>query len=469
MAARRAPKKGQGLGDIVVGAAPLSQQFQRIGGSMTPRMVSSILREAHTGRPARFVDLTYECRAKHNHLHAALQLMELSVAGLRYDCAAPEGAKAKTKKAAKVFKESMKKARGFRESLKHLVCSGELFVNGWSEIVWRREGRYVVPASFHPVQARRFFYRQSDGKNLYDPTGLSPSDSTGIDLHETYGPGKFISWRPNAMGDVDVRGGLAQPLVWASLFCNWGVTDWLTLAELSWKPWRKGVYKKGTDGKNASREDIAKLVAACQEMAASGVAVHPDTVEILVEWPKQNVGTSGKTPHQMLVEFFQDEISKSTVGQTDLLQPGANGARAATETRTENTYLKLRDSRAEGVQAAIQHYLVEPFCQMNFGDIEPFEFWFLTEDSADIEKLARAVNALSGKSGTGLRIPAAWVRDQIGAPEPKDDEEVIGGTVPAPDDKGEGNKPPDDDQDNDDDSDNETDDSSGEDDSGDGE
>lgn len=436
--AQRAPKKQRGgLGDMVVGAAPLTQQFTRIGGSMTPRMVSSILREAHTGRPARFVDLTYECRAKHNHLHAALQLMELSVAGLRYDCASPEGAKAKTKRAAKVFKEAMVRARGFREALKHLVCAGELFVNGWVEVVWRREGRYIVPASFHPVPARRFLYRQSDGKVLYDPVGAQ-SEALGIDLYEEYGPGKFISWRPNAIGDVDVRGGLAQPLVWASLFCNWGVTDWLSLAELSWKPWRKGIYKKTGETK-ASAEDISKLRAVCEAMASSGVAVHPDTVELLVEWPKQNVGTSGKTPHQMLVEFFNDEISKSTVGQTDLLQPGANGSRAATETRSENTYLKLRDARAEGVQAAIQQCLVEPFCQMNFGDIQPFDFWFITKDSADIQKLASAVASLSGKNGPGLRLSAAWVRDEIGAPEPKKGEETIGG--PPPPEDGDGEKP----------------------------
>ena len=435
---------------MVVGTAPLSQQFTRIGGAMTPRMVSSILREAHTGRPARFVDLTYECRAKHNHLHAALQLMELSVAGLRYDCAAPEGAKAKTKRAAKLFKESMLKSRGFRESLKHLVCAGELFVNGHVEVVWRREGRYIVPASFHPVPARRFFYRKSDGKPLYDPVGFAPSDDSGIDLHEEHVPGKFISWRPNAIGDVDVRGMLAQPLIWASLFCNWGATDWLSLAELSWKPWRKGIYKKTGDKNGASREDIAKLIAMCEAMASSGVAVHPDTVEILIEWPKQNVGSAGKTPHQMLVEFFNDEISKSTVGQTDLLQPGANGSRAATETRAENTYLKLRDSRAEGVQTAIQHYLVEPFCRMNFGDIQPFDFWFLTKDSADIEKLAKAVAALSGKNSPGLRLSAAWVRDEIGAPEPKKDEETIGGQQPAPEGDEGGDQPPDDDSGDDD-------------------
>lgn len=45
----------------------------------------------------------------------------------------------------------------------------------------------------------------------------------------------------------------------------------------------------------------------------------------------------------------------------------------------------------------------------------------MTNELADIGSFADAVQKLAGV----LRIPAQWVRDQLGIPEPKADEELV--------------------------------------------
>src|SRR6185503_14998611 len=63
----------------VVGSKPLWDQFQRIGGGLTPVEVSSIVREADAGQPARLVDLFNESREKDGHLQSVCGTRERAV------------------------------------------------------------------------------------------------------------------------------------------------------------------------------------------------------------------------------------------------------------------------------------------------------------------------------------------------------------------------------------------------------
>lgn len=419
MAGKRAQAKTvSALTDVAVGVPSLYQQFNRLVGQRTPQQVSAIMRQADSGRPAALVDLTYESRQKDNHLHGVLQVREFSVSGLTFSSFTEDTALVDTKKAADVFNKAMRAAQGFKDAVNHMVSAGVLFTNGWVEVLWGMREGYLVPVAFTPVPTRRFFYREVDGKLLFDAGGISPNDATGIDLNEKYPRGKFMKWQPRITGDVAWRDGLCRPLVWAALFRNWTSRDWLTFAELAWKPWRHAKYAKGA---GAGTDTIQKIVRVCEEMAASGVAVYPDSVDIKVEWPRNSTASSGKGAHQMLMEFYADEMSKAVIGGTDTMSPGDSGARASTEVR-ERVGLMLRDSTVQGIQGAIMWDLVLPFMEMNFGaNVEPFEFRFDTEDTANIESFARGVRDLTTAR---CPLPTAWVRQRVGAPEPVAGEEV---------------------------------------------
>ena len=108
-------------------------------------------------------------------------------------------------------------------------------------------------------------------------------------------------------------------LLWAALFRNWDIGDWLKLAELSWKPWRIGSYKG-----SASTEDIQGLINALESLTSNGVATHSDRVEIGVEWPQR--GRGGKPEHEALASFIGMEMSKAVLGQTLTTEQGERGA-----------------------------------------------------------------------------------------------------------------------------------------------
>ena len=60
----------------------LSEQYQRIGGPLTPVGLSNVIREADTGNIRRLMELANEARQKDGHLSAVLSQGEETIAGL---------------------------------------------------------------------------------------------------------------------------------------------------------------------------------------------------------------------------------------------------------------------------------------------------------------------------------------------------------------------------------------------------
>ena len=81
----------------------------------------------------------------------------------------------------------------------------------------------------------------------------------------------------------------------------------------------------------------------------------------------------------------------------------------------------------------IQHDIINPFYRVNWGErprLRPGKFSFTTDESPDLEKFAKGIQALVA---AGTHIPARYIRDQTGIPEPKEGEEVLApGVTPAP-------------------------------------
>jgi phage gp29-like protein len=230
--------------------------------------------------------------------------------------------------------------------------------------------------------------------------------------------GKFVQVRRRINGDVLTREGLCRVLMWAALFRNWTLRDWLTAAEIGWKPWRVGKFKK-----SASSEDITILKSALQRMSSTGTAALPETVDLLVEWPK-GATSSTQSLHKELCEFLAGEISKAVLGQTLTTEAGARGARSLGDTQAANSLRPRIEADAEVISSALTRDLVSAFYQINFGNAEGARWVFQTEDRQNTEAFAKAIKDLRD---AGLEIPAGWVRDQIGMPPPKPGEEMLAG------------------------------------------
>lgn len=404
----------------------LREQYQRIGGGLTPAQVTNIMRAADVGQPALLVDLFNESRQKDGHLQGICFTRDVAVALCNLDFVDAESSKRKDKKALALCRRIRDDFENFSTLVEHLTAS---YVTGHATAVveWKKTSDgLLLPYKATRLHAREFIFEQTAGALRYR---RYQGDTVGVDL-AAENPGRVIQLQRRITGDVQVREGLIRCLVWAAIFRNWSLKDWIALGEIGWKPWRIGSYKKG-----ASQEDIDGLVEALEFLGNTGTAALADTTAVQVEWPKGMApGTGGSSTHRELLDTMGREMSKAVLGQTTSTEPGPNGDRASTETR-DRMRTDICTSEAVMVAAVLRAQMFAQAVAINIGpDVDVPVPWFETGDALDQLQFAHSVQALSGKNGAGVRLPAKWVRGELGAPEPKDGEEVIGvAAEPEPD------------------------------------
>lgn len=385
------------------------QQLQRSEGGLTPVAVSLRLADADMGRMSSLVDLANALRQKDSHLQGVLETRETAVQRLQWELELPRKPTKRERKAAQFVEDAI------RSGLACVIaqCSSAPYYGyAVTETVYRKTSGYIVPDRFVPIAHRRFAYGST--RLLWQDYAGKPS----VDVRETY-PGQFIISQPRVNGDVPCREGLMRVLVWAALFRNWSLTDWLRLGEIAWRPWRVGKYKRESF---AQQEDVDGLVTLLDAMSTSGVAVIPDTVELDVEWPQG--GAAGKGPHSELFGTMGREMSKAVLGQTETTESSSSSGYAQSKTMDGIRKDKV-ESDASFIAADITRDLIAWLVGLNFGQgVRVPELRFVTEDAVDLKAFGDSVKALAG---AGLRIPSKWARDKAGIPDPADGEEVIGG------------------------------------------
>lgn len=424
-AAKRQPKD---YVEQLFGEPALSWQFGRIGGNLTPGRVSNIIQQADSGRPAALVDLFHELREKDGHFQSVTQTREVCVASIPFDIAPRADDPKKIElKCARQCAQALRACDTYESAVAHWIGEGNGFGHATSELVWRVEEKgelagLMVPDRFVNISCRRFGFRQSDGALLFDPIGTGSVDAVGVDLVADYGRGKYFQYRPRVNGDVLVREGLARCSIWLALFRNFDLRDWLQLAEMAWKPKRTGKYKK-----DATKQDRQALKDILERLTTTGVAIYPDTVELMLQWPSNYMQGS---PHKELAQYLGQEMSKAWLGTSDVTeQTGKGGARAAVEKRDE-LRKELKQWDACGVAKLMTRGYVEEFYRLNYGDKrEPGTYVPMLNEPKDIEGFGLGMANLRK---AGLNVSQAWVREQIGAPEPKKGEELLSDGQPDP-------------------------------------
>jgi phage gp29-like protein len=389
----------------------------RIGGGLTPRKVSQILRQADIGFPMELMDLANECRQKDCHLQAVLSVSEESLAGLPWQLVIPENARAKDKRAAKWVESVLRSTTDLRKLVAGL-SGAPYYSYDVNEIVWRKDGGDLIPDSFVHIAHRRFGFRLHDGRLIQRDISTGFSE---VDFREQW-PNKFVVSQPRINGDAAHREGLARVLVWATLFRTWTIADWLKTAELSWKPWRIGTYKKGA-GDTEDREGLEEVL---DRLTTTGWAAKSDAVDIDIEWPQGSVST--KATHSELVNVLAQEMSKAVLGQTETVQASTSSGYA--QAKVHDAVRKdLREARANQIAADITRDLIAPMIALNFGDVLCPRFEFVTDDAADLASFSLA---LWNMTRAGLTVPQKWAREAAGIPEPKDNEAVLGPAIVDP-------------------------------------
>ncbi len=398
-------------GTPVTAAKPLWEQYGRIGGGLTPQDVSWIIREADGGQPARLIDLANESRQRDGHMQALLYTRETAASLVELDFIAPPDATKRELKALDLCKRVVSGFRNWSTLVEHL--NGAFFGHGTVELLpWEQtEDGYLVPRECKPLHARDFIFTADKGELRYRRT---PGDQIGVDLLAE-NPGRIVQVRRRITGDVQTREGLVRALVWAALFRNWDLRDWIALGEVGWKPRTWGEYPKGTN-----EDDQTMLLRRLEQVQERGIGCFEEGTKVTMTFPTGN-GATGV--HKELFETIGREMSKATLGQTTSIEVGPNGARADTETR-DVIRTDIQESDCIAIAGALLWQVFAYVVLINFGPrVRCPVPYFATDEGEEKLSFAQAVSALKA---AGLRIPAGWVRDEFGMPDPDEDEELLG-------------------------------------------
>lgn len=394
-------------------------QISRIGGKLTPAILSGLILAADSGRVRRLVDLANEARQKDGHLQSVLWTRESALNTLPWviQPAVRPGKDVPTsrdKRIAAFVQSALMQVKpsprrhGLRDAIAHL--NGAVFF-GFSvvEVNWHKVDGKIVPKEFKLVAPRRFEFSRTNGHLLWRDPGMAE----GVDLQEEY-PSKFIIHQPRITGDAPHREGLMRVMLWLALFRSWTISDWLKLAELSWKPWRIGSYKQGSGKEN--RTTVEGILRA---LGSSGMAAHSDNVNLDIKFPEGGGGTNGN--HISLAQFLGSEMSKGTLGQTLTTDQGNVGTQALGKVHNE-VRKDIRDSDAMSVSETLMRDLIAWIVHVNFGDVPLPSFRFVTEDRMDLENFGTGVGELVDR---GLEVPLSWLREEVGIPPRKNDEPIL--------------------------------------------
>lgn len=400
-------------GAPITGEKPLHQQYQRIGGGLTPADVTLILQGADSGQPARFVDLANESRQKDGHLQSAMFTRESAPALVDLEFITPEDATSEEREAADMCRQLRDDFRDWSTMIQHL--NGAYFGHASVELKPWQQARngYLLPNECKTLHARDFIFSQNSGKLAYART---QGDLVGVDLLAEF-PGRIVQVQRRIVGDVQAREGLARILVWGALLRNWTLREWLALGETGWKPRMWALFPEGMHD-----DEQIKLLRKLELMIERGVAAFPENIDLKLEWPKGAGSGSGAGVHREFFDALGREMSKAIVGQTTSIEVGPNGSRADTKARDElRTDIRECDCRA--IAAALRYHMFAPAVAINIGtNLRMPVPWFSTDDATDQLSFAKAVGELKK---AGLRIGAKWVRDEFGMPEPEEGDELL--------------------------------------------
>jgi phage gp29-like protein len=277
-----------------------------------------------------------------------------------------------------------------------------------SEMTWDFSGPLAWPR-FTERDQRDFRY---DPQTLQE---LRKNDATpdGTELI----PGKYIVHEPRLVSGIPIESALAYPVSIYYLIKAFAIKDWSAFAEVFGFPVRVGVYPEGS-----TEDQQDELLAAVTAIGTDAAAIVHENMKIMFEGAVKGAG--GRELYEGLADFCDLQISKGVVGQTLTTQQGTVGSLALGKTHESRLEDKVAMD-AKAIVATVVDQFVKIWFGLNFPSLPEERCPKLVMEEEEREDLAALGKYIFEAVDRGVRIPASWIRDKIGAPEPEDDDEVL--------------------------------------------
>lgn len=225
------------------------------------------------------------------------------------------------------------------------------------EIVWGRDGRFIVPERIISHDQRRFVFDPDWKPRLLTLTNMMK----GEQLPDR----KFIIHRHGVKGNNPYGLGLGTRLFWPVLFKREGVAFWMTFLEKYASPTVIGKTPYGMldDAQNRLLDTLTKLV---QQAAI--------TVPIGTEVGMLEATRSGAVSYKEWCEYWDNQMSIATLGETLSTDIQGQGSRAAADTHAEIKEL-LVDADGDLLADTHQASLIRWTVDLNFPGAKLPKIW----------------------------------------------------------------------------------------------
>lgn len=397
---RRAELKTEASGPTIGGIrSPLTGYP---GDGLDPRRLAAILREADAGDPLRYLELAETIEERDLHYVGVLGTRRRSVSQL--EITVTEGGDSQDEQdAAQMVRDWLQRDELSAELFDILDAIGKGY--SFTELMWDTSEGQWMPERLEWRDPRWFRFDRTD---LRTPVMI---DEHGQD--RPLPGGKFIFAGMRAKSGIPARSGIARIVTWAYLFKKYTERDWSIFTQTYGQPLRLGKYPASADEK-----DRNTLFRAVANIAGDCAAIVPEGMEI--EFVKGD--TSGSTDLFIKrADWYDKQVSKAVLGQTSTTDAEVGGLGSGKEHREVQEDIETADAR--DLAAIINRDLIRPWVDLNYGKQRRYPSIKIARPEA--EDLKYLSDALGGFIDRGLAVPVSWIRGKFGAPEPKQDEEIL--------------------------------------------
>ena len=374
---------------------------------LDPARLFSILRAAEAGDARAYLELAEEMEEKYLHYAAQLATRKRAVCGLEW-CVHPASERLKDRKIAEFVERVVPLLRA--AAFDQLDALGK----GYSvmEPIWDTSGSQWVPREMAWRDPRWFRFDKKSGRVL-QLRGDTESFGEGVPLPA----GRFIVTTFAAKSGLPIRGGLARAAVYAYLFHNFTLKDWVQFCEKFGKPLILGRY----DGMPAPG-DLDILYAAITGLGQDAAAMLPRSMDI--EFPEVTGARGESGLWQNLLDYLDRQVSKLILGQTLTADTGQGGGGSYALGSVHNEVrMDILHADAESLTDTLNRQFIPVLVGLNFAGVT--EFPRLSLRVEEPEDLAALSGIVARAVQLGQPVGQAWFAEKFGIPLPAEGEEIL--------------------------------------------
>ena len=363
-----------------------------------PEKLASLLLSAEQGDAIAYFELAEEMEEKDLHYLSVLGTRKRAVAQLPIEVE-PADDSAQAKADAKLIEDWLNRDM-LEHELFHILDAVGKGISS-TEIIWDMKPSSWLPRDLKWRDPRWFEFDREDGETLR---------LRGASGAEDLPAAKFITHLHPAKSGLAIRSGLARVAAWGYMFKNFAIKDWVIFLEAYGHPVRIGKY-----GPNESEENKRILERALRQLGTDAAAAFPETMS--VDFIDRKAGTAPNDLWRSHAEYFDMQISKAVLGQTNTTDAQAGGLGSGQANVHNEVREDIERADAKLLAATLNRDLVVPLVMLNHGMREVYPRLKIGRpDPIDIEAMLDAAERLTEM---GVEVDAEEVRERAGVPAGK--------------------------------------------------